>query len=267
MHPETVSEANRRFWDELCGSDLARSLQLPDDSAGSLRRFDEAYFSTYPYLEALTTRVSGEDDVLEIGLGYGSVGGKLAQRAGRYVGLDIAPGPVQFMRRRLEQEQIPASTVNGSALDLPFADDTFTDAFAIGSLHHTGDLRRSVEELGRVVRPGGRAVVMLYARWCWRTLSPFQIARYIKRLPRQGSLGAVLRSEYDANAAGVAAPHIDFVSRRDVRRLFSDWSDVTIVGRNLGTRNPRDPSSLERRGVDTSIENILGQDLYITAVR
>jgi hypothetical protein len=41
---------NAGFWDELCGSALARQLGITDASADSLRRFDEAYFGFYPYL-------------------------------------------------------------------------------------------------------------------------------------------------------------------------------------------------------------------------
>ena len=47
-----IDAGNARFWDELCGSALARSLGIEDASAESLRRFDDAYLALYPYLDA-----------------------------------------------------------------------------------------------------------------------------------------------------------------------------------------------------------------------
>jgi hypothetical protein len=40
----------RGFWDELCGTNLARTLGISDASEESLARFDEAYFALYSYL-------------------------------------------------------------------------------------------------------------------------------------------------------------------------------------------------------------------------
>ncbi len=43
-----IDAANKSFWDELCGTQLAQSLGVTDDSAESLKRFDDWYFEFYP---------------------------------------------------------------------------------------------------------------------------------------------------------------------------------------------------------------------------
>ena len=43
---------NAAFWDELCGSALARQVGVEDASADSLARFDAAYMASYPYLDS-----------------------------------------------------------------------------------------------------------------------------------------------------------------------------------------------------------------------
>jgi hypothetical protein len=45
-----VSDKNSEFWDELCGSGLARYLGISDSSPESLKKFDDWYFNFYPYL-------------------------------------------------------------------------------------------------------------------------------------------------------------------------------------------------------------------------
>jgi hypothetical protein len=46
---------NAAFWNELCGSGLARSLGITESTPESLRKFDEAYMAMYPYLSRYVT--------------------------------------------------------------------------------------------------------------------------------------------------------------------------------------------------------------------
>ena len=49
---------------------------------------------------------------------------------------------------------------------------------------------------------------------------------------RHGRSAKEVRGMYDTNAAGESAPHTDYVSHRDVRRLFRDFDGVAIDTRN-----------------------------------
>ncbi len=72
-----LDERNAAFWDELCGSQMARALGITDASPESLRRFDEAYLGHYPYLQQYLDHPLRDTEVLEIGLGYGTLSGQL----------------------------------------------------------------------------------------------------------------------------------------------------------------------------------------------
>jgi ubiquinone/menaquinone biosynthesis C-methylase UbiE len=50
------------------------------------------------------------------------------------------------------------------AEQLDFADNTFDIVYSHGVLHHTPDTAGAIREVHRVLKPGGRAVVMLYHR-------------------------------------------------------------------------------------------------------
>lgn len=93
---------------------------------GSLKKFDDWYFAFYPYL---FVHIPFEDmkgkDVLEIGLGYGTVSQRLAEAGARYRGLDIAPGPVTMVNHRLNQADLEGQAQQGSILQAPFADASF----------------------------------------------------------------------------------------------------------------------------------------------
>src|SRR5439155_2424668 len=108
-------------------------------------------------------------------------------------GVDVSPGPVALMSKRLERLGATKSRAQqGSAHALPFGDRTFDFVYSIGCLHHTGDLSRAVNEAGRVLRPGGTAVVMVYNRQSFRNLS-----RLPRRIVRRLIRGAEAMAEED----------------------------------------------------------------------
>ena len=259
MSQSAVDSENAAFWETLCGWNLAQSAGLTGRGEDDLRRFDDLYLGFYPYLESYVPEDLGGKKVLEVGLGYGTLGQLIASRNADYYAVDIADGPVANMRRRLSWLGLPQHhAVQASVLELPFADETFDYVYSIGCLHHTGDLERSVQELHRVLVPGGRAVVMLYNRHSLRRLR-YTAARML-RGRRGRSLDDELRGVYDAHDSGEAAPHTDFVSRGEARRLFGDFARVKIDVQNF------DGYPLVRREwFLRNLARIVGLDLYITA--
>jgi ubiquinone/menaquinone biosynthesis C-methylase UbiE len=259
----TVDERNAAFWDELCGTVFARSLGIETVDPDSLRRFDDAYMEFYPYLRRYLEldRVRGAS-VLEIGLGFGTVGELLARAGAVYHGVDIAPGPVAMMRQRLAWAGIDGGErlVQASALALPFADATFDRVYTIGCLHHTGDTPKGVAEVHRVLRPGGRAVVMLYNRHSLRQF----VARTHARLARRKNGDEWLAARYDANTAGEAAPVVDYFSRGDVRRMFAPFASVRIDVQNFDDFR-RGPIAVPRRWLLGNVARFAGTDLYVVA--
>jgi len=270
MEQAQVDQQNAAFWSELCGTGMARALGITGESPDALARFDEAYFEFYPYLKGYADQfhLSGRP-LLEIGLGYGTFGQYLAARGAQYHGLDIAPTPVEMMRHRLRLLGVPAdeTVLQGSALEIPWPDATFDFVYSIGCLHHTGDLPTAVDEVHRVLKPSGSAVVMLYnrysARQLWRVDAPRVISHVRRRWRRSAE---AVRADYDTNSAGEAAPHTDFTSRRGVRRLFSRFAEVKIDTQNFDDIYRHGKLVLAReRIIRSPLAKAFGLDLYITA--
>lgn len=256
-----LDRQNADFWSELCGTGLAISLGITGDAPGELARFDRAYWEIYPYLESYLARLETDGPVLEIGLGYGTVGQHFLDAGADYHGLDIAPGPVAMMQHRARLAGRPHTpVVEGSALEIPWPDDTFQTVVSIGCLHHTGNLGRGIDEIHRVLRPGGVALVMLYNRHSLRQIAQARAARR-----RQGGGESAVRALYDTNVAGEAAPHTDFVSRREAQQLFGGFSEVAIDVQNFDNVIYRGRLVIERKRLLGNIGRLLGLDLYIKA--
>jgi ubiquinone/menaquinone biosynthesis C-methylase UbiE len=267
-----VDDQNRVFWDELCGTGLARSLGITEITPESLAHFDQAYMGYYPYLARYLDALRVEDrKTLEIGLGFGTVGQILATRGARYHGADIASGPVAMMRDRLRWLGVDAgdAVVQASALDLPWDDASFDLVVSIGCLHHTGDLPRAIAEVHRVLRSGGMAFVMLYNAHSFRQLVRVPRERlHAVRTRRSGD--EKVRAMYDSNRAGEAAPHTDFVSRREVRRLFRAFSTVAVETQNfdpIALPLVRRRLTIPRERLLDNVARVLGLDLYVHACK
>src|SRR3954468_20675470 len=267
----TLDDRNAAFWDELCGTNLARELGITDASPESLARFDEAYFALYPYLLGYFPReaVDGRR-LLEIGLGYGTLGEALARLGADYHGLDLAAAPVALMRARLARVPgaRPEQVTQGSALELPFDDGSFDHLVSIGCLHHTGDLFGAVAECRRVLRPGGRLVLMVYNRRSARRLllGPLLTARH-RLVPGAATAEATLRYFYDGHVDGGAAPSTDFVSVPELRGLLSGFRDVRIERRSID-RVPLGRFEISRlRLMRLGLDRLVGLDLYAVAHR
>jgi len=97
--------------------------------------------------------------VLEYGCGTGSCAFDLARRGAAVAGIDIAPVAIELARERAAAEGL-AGQVSFQVMDaesLEFSAGRFDLVCGSGILHHL-DLERALGEIGRVLKPEGRAV-------------------------------------------------------------------------------------------------------------
>jgi demethylmenaquinone methyltransferase/2-methoxy-6-polyprenyl-1,4-benzoquinol methylase len=79
----------------------------------------------------------------------------------RVIGVDVSPLMLGAVRRRAEDRaQRLFSPLLATAEDLPFADGSFERVVASFAVRNFGDLTRGLREMRRVLRAGGRAVVL-----------------------------------------------------------------------------------------------------------
>ncbi len=265
-----IDRLNSQFWTELCGSSLARQLGIRDHSLESLRRFDEAYLDFYPYLleEVPLHRFSGRK-VLEIGLGYGTLGQKIVEQGAEYAGLDIAEGPVRMMKHRLSLQKLPGVALQGSILQSPFADGEFDAVVSIGCFHHTGSVETCIRETFRLLKPGGMACLMLYNRFSLRQWLkwPLRTLSALAGNPERAVASEAQRGSYDVDASGKAAPETTFHSIRELGHLFAPFSSVRFSKRNCDGISLVPRLGIPREYLLSSVGRLMGLDIYIQAVK
>ena len=139
----------------------------------------------------LPTRGVGR--ALDAGCGTGVCTVALAERAAHVTGLDVSAGSLATARRVAQGAGRGTITFcQGSLLALPFAAAAFDLVLSWGVVHHTADPERALDELVRVLRPGGTLVLAVY-RKTWLTPLHEAIRRVCRALPR-GTRPAIIWS-------------------------------------------------------------------------
>jgi 2-polyprenyl-3-methyl-5-hydroxy-6-metoxy-1,4-benzoquinol methylase len=276
-----IDKANIEFWNELCGSGLARHLGIKDHSRESITKFDQAYLKYYPYLlnHVKLADMFGKR-VMEVGLGYGTLGQRIVEAGAEYVGLDIAEGPVKMMKHRLSIAGLHGTAIQGSVLDCPFR-ERFDWLVSIGCFHHTGDIQRCVDETFRVLKRGGQATIMVYNKFsfrqwlCWPAETLRSLLFDLRLQKNLQGVSEEMRKRYDSNVSGVSAPETQFSSIRELRRVFRRFTEVRFYKENCDDLtvprvslrhfglSPTGHVLIPRSGLLSSVGKAFGTDIYI----
>jgi ubiquinone/menaquinone biosynthesis C-methylase UbiE len=163
-------------------------------------------------------------------------------------------------------------------------------------LHHTPDTKQSVREIHRVLKPGGRAIVMLYHRGSYNyrigirvlrraganllksesgikivnrlTGEPVESLRDHARLLKASTNGHVASDEFLSQSTdGAGNPLARVYSRREARELFRDFRQVELRAYFLNKRFIPLIGNLLPRSIESALASRWGWHLWIYATK
>jgi demethylmenaquinone methyltransferase/2-methoxy-6-polyprenyl-1,4-benzoquinol methylase len=129
-------------------------------------------------------------DALDVCCGTGDLALELRRRIGpdgRVVGSDFSEPMLELARRKSGELGLPVEFGWADALDLPYGDGSF-DAVTIGfGARNLADLDRGIAEMTRVLRPGGRLVILEITRPQREPLATFYAVWFDRIVPVIGT--------------------------------------------------------------------------------
>jgi demethylmenaquinone methyltransferase/2-methoxy-6-polyprenyl-1,4-benzoquinol methylase len=168
--------------------------------------------------------------VLDVACGTGDLSLVLAEAgSAKVVGLDFCRPMLEVARRKAEDGPRPLPFVEGDALRLPFADETFDVATIAFGLRNLAGVAEGLRELRRILKPGGRLAVLEFSTPVvpgFRALFRFYFTRV---LPRIGGLVSGSRGAYEYLPDSVSR----FPDQRRLAELMREEGFEAVEYRNL----------------------------------
>lgn len=264
-------DANRSWWESHpMRYDWDDAIAPGERTQDYFREIDRRFFSVVqeflpwdrtPFDRLIDYPSLHDKDVLEIGVGQGSIAQLLAQAAGRFTGIDLTAHAVESTRRRLELFGLSGRVEQMDAEHMKFDAESFDFLWSWGVIHHSSNTRRIIEEMHRILRPGGRAIIMVYYRGPWNYYAV------------NGLVHGVFRGEWlrARSVHEIAQSHTDgaiarYYTERDFRELVADRfavENVQVFG-DIALMLPLPGGRLKRAVVDAtpkSLARLLGTRL------
>lgn len=226
---DNVKLKNINFWTiNVPGIDN----QVERSSAGTLdfyKKVDEVRYRQEPYLNNFFNQILEPGlSSLEIGCGLGSDLRNFSARGINVVGLDYSPENAYFCQRGLGVYGLVGRVFCGDAEHLPFSDNSFDMVYSWGCLHHTPNTQRSIDEIMKVLRPGGKIMIMLYHKGYqfWYILGKYILS--CRWLDKCSNLQDYINIQYDQT------PLSQMFSKRQLYKMFKGFNKVDIRIENFG---------------------------------
>jgi len=223
MADTRLNDKVRDFWEqEACGTSDFIVGEAVEGSREWFDRVEEHRYRVEPFIHSVAqfTRHHGKK-ILEVGVGAGTDHLQWARAGCRCYGVDLTDTAISTTRARLALYGFTSELQRINAEALPFPDGSFDLVYSWGVIHHSEKPERIVEEIHRVLRPGGTFIGMIYGR---RSMLAFKAwVRY-----------ALLTGRPWRSFSDVLWHHVESVgtkayTRKEASAMFSPFAHVTVA--------------------------------------
>jgi SAM-dependent methyltransferase len=206
------------FWNKAsCGEEL----YLADLSQAGFDAQRERRYELEPYIrEFARFEETHGQAVLEIGVGLGADHEGFARAGAILHGIDLTERAVARTRQRLDWFGLRSALQVADAEQLPFPAESFDVVYSWGVLHHSPNTVKAISEVRRVLRPGGRASIMIYNYWSLVGLMLWTRYALLRGRPFTG-LGQIYSRFLESPGTKAYTPS-------EARALFEGWSSCDI---------------------------------------
>lgn len=162
--------------------------------------------------------------LLEIGSGSGAHSAVIKRFGANLIACDITFDRCFSTEKKLNliDNDYDHLTINSSAENLPIKDEVFDYVYSNGVLHHADDTTKCIDEIYRVLKKNGKAVIMLYCR---------QSAEYyFNILPKAIVTGSIFKYKDESNWVGVVTEGKSkfFETKNPITRVYNKSEILTL---------------------------------------
>ena len=228
---------NRMWWEATpMRYDWREPLTAPAGTKAYFEEIDSRFLSSVykympwnsiPFEMLIAFEELGDKDVLEIGTGLGTHAQLLSPYCKSFTGIDLTETASALTAQRLRLFGLSGRALQMDAENMQFTSNSFDYIWSWGVIHHSADTRRILAEMKRVLRPGGKATVMVYHRSWWAYYVGALVRGVFRgRLKTYGNLHRVAQAATD----GAIARYYTANEWREISTGLFDIESIRIYG-------------------------------------
>ncbi len=188
--------------------------------------------------------------VLNIGTGAGTEALLLSFSGASCIAMDITSQAAKAAEYFIRKVRGEGMGIQADARFIPLENLSVDLVYSSGVLHHSPDMARSIAEIHRVLKPGGKAYVMLYATW---SIMFIQMRLLL-------SMG-----EQAWETGNRKNPHTTTYTKHECRHMFSKFKNVTVRKTGASLRQTQMIGRFLPTTCDRFLDPCLGSRLNIVA--
>ncbi len=196
-----------QYWNDHI-HDLAIAKH-PPGTLGFFNDLDEYRFDKLNYLPRVVdfSAYAGKK-LLEVGCGVGIDLVHFAEKGAVVTGVDLADTSIELARKNFELRNLKGEFYRLDGENLPFEEASFDVVYAHGVLQYTENAQKMTDEIYRVLKPGGEAILMVYNKISWLN-----------------ALSKIMKVDLEHEDA----PVLNKYSIREFKKLLTKFEKVKIV--------------------------------------
>jgi 2-polyprenyl-3-methyl-5-hydroxy-6-metoxy-1,4-benzoquinol methylase len=163
---QSAQDRNRLWWEfkPMTYERWENEDRLPKDKA-TFEAMEDYLLARSPFLSTrLDVAALRGQRVLDLGCGSGVLSCYLAKNGVDVTAADITEQGTALTSKNAALRNLPVGVVRTDAEAMGLADNRFDFVLSWGVLHHSENTERALAEVERVLRPGGRGLMMVYHR-------------------------------------------------------------------------------------------------------
>lgn len=168
--------------------------------------------------------------ILDIAVGTGWTTEQFVRAGADVTAIDLTPEAVALTKKRFSIFNINSGVkiIEADAQNLPFEKDSFDFVLAWGCLMHMPDTQKAIDEIWRVLKPGGKAAAMMYNKhslhwWYFIFLSKGMLRAKLLKMTVQE-----LANRFTDGAYEKGNQLTKFYGKNEIRRMFGKFAKCKI---------------------------------------
>ena len=227
---DEYKEQVQNQWDNNpCGSQyVENSEQHTLEWYKEVEDYRYKYYAPWMY-EVMEFANHGGENLLEIGAGIGTDHAQFAMNGAITTDIDLSSGHLALAKENFKLRGLDGTFIHHDAENLPFEENTFDIIYSNGVIHHTPNTKLLIDEIYRVLRPGGKIIIMVYAENSYHYwMVQFYKLGIMNDMLDKWSMGEIMSRNVEITEND-ARPLVKVYTKKRLANLFNQFENISIV--------------------------------------